>query len=249
MTFSRTAKDLVISTAHGMQGQLQMLTRGRSKVAQSCQIPDLRQHYQALGLPDRNGQFVEIGGYDGESWSNTSFLADQGWRGVYVEPIPEFARRIRLRHLFNKVTVERVAVGNEEKEIAIAQMGSLTTVNAATEQAYESIEWAKGATEAKKKVVVPMRTLETVLGRNHVPLDFELLVVDVEGAEEPIIDGLLASRWRPRVIIVELVDRHADFADHAEIVGSHAAVRARTRAAGYTEHFSDLINTIFVRTA
>ena len=142
-----------------------------------------------------------------------------------------------------------VAVGDEEKEIAIAQMGSLTTANAATERAYESIEWAKGATDAKKKIVVPMRTLETVLGRNDVPLDFELLVVDVEGAEEPIIDGLLASRWRPRVIIVELVDRHADFADHAEIVRSHAAVRARTRAAGYTEHFSDLINTIFVRTA
>ena len=44
------------------------------------------------------GTFVEIGAYDGESFSNTSFLADLGWNGLYVEPVPKFAALCRARH-------------------------------------------------------------------------------------------------------------------------------------------------------
>src|ERR1700757_1585285 len=54
------------------------MTKGTSPVSISCQIPNLRDRYESLGLNPHIGYFVEDGAFDGESFSNTSFLADQG---------------------------------------------------------------------------------------------------------------------------------------------------------------------------
>jgi hypothetical protein len=59
--------------------KLSMITNGTSLVSISCQIPDLRERYESLGLNPHTGYFLEVGAFDGESFSNTSFLADQGW--------------------------------------------------------------------------------------------------------------------------------------------------------------------------
>jgi hypothetical protein len=41
----------------------------------------------------RRGFFVEVGGNDGISQSNTAYLERYlGWRGLLIEPIPELAR-------------------------------------------------------------------------------------------------------------------------------------------------------------
>lgn len=56
----------------------------------NCQIPHCAAIFEELFGLKRDGFFVEAGAYDGESFSNTSFLADIGWRGVYVEPVVEF---------------------------------------------------------------------------------------------------------------------------------------------------------------
>src|SRR5262245_29035772 len=65
-----------------------IIANGTSAVSNSCQIPNLREQYESLGLSPHTGYFVEVGAFDGESFSNTSFLADQGWSGLYVEPVP-----------------------------------------------------------------------------------------------------------------------------------------------------------------
>src|SRR5471032_2499694 len=89
----------------GICRKIAVVLTGRSAVSASCQIPGLRRKYGELGLNPRAGIFVEIGAFDGEAFSNTSFLADQGWRGLYVEPIPEYCRRTRQRHFLNDVSI------------------------------------------------------------------------------------------------------------------------------------------------
>ena len=58
-----------------------------------------------------------------KSYSNTSFLADQGWRGVYVEPIPRYFWRMKLRHAFNNVKGENVGIGDASGNSEIKVMG------------------------------------------------------------------------------------------------------------------------------
>ena len=47
----------------------------------TCQIPDLDKIYTKYFGEDTDRIFVEVGAFDGESVSNTSCLADAGWKG------------------------------------------------------------------------------------------------------------------------------------------------------------------------
>jgi hypothetical protein len=94
--------------------------RGRYPVANTCQIPFFKSvsdiytfvfGYRTAGL------FVEVGAYDGESFSNTSCLADVGWAGHYVEPIPKYAAVCAARHAGNAgVRVHTACVGERDGE-------------------------------------------------------------------------------------------------------------------------------------
>lgn len=245
----RSAGQRLAARATGLVRKIAARSSGRSPVSRSCQIPGLREIYDRLGLSATAGTFVEVGGFDGESFSNTSFLADQGWRGIYVEPIPHFCATIRRRHFLNRVTVEPVAIDAAGGRKEFNLMGSLSTGSQETRQAYAGIRWAKGSVARAQTVVVDCEPLATVLARNAIPHDFELMVIDVEGAEEPIVEELLASPWRPKVLIVELIDQHADFAQYTGLVASSRNVRRRLAEHGYGEVFADAVNTVFARDA
>ena len=243
--YLREARESGRAIYRAARARLDVAMQGESPVAASCQIPDLRAKYAELGLPARDGVFVEVGAFDGESYSNTSFLADQGWRGVYVEPIPRYFRRMKLRHAFNNVKGENVGIGDVSGNSEIKVMGPLSTMNEATAEHYEALSWARALTRNATTVKIRMEPLAVVLARNAVPHDLDLMVVDVEGGEEMIIESLLASEWRPRVLIIELCDVHPDFASNTQLTSSHARVRADLLSSGYREHFVHPINTIF----
>jgi len=50
----------------------------------TCQIPELDKIYSKYFGKDTNRVFVEVGAFDGESVSNTSCLADAGWKGFIL---------------------------------------------------------------------------------------------------------------------------------------------------------------------
>jgi FkbM family methyltransferase len=157
-----------VSAVHyGISRKARAVATGQSPVSNSCQIPNVRSLYGELGLSPNSGVFVEIGGFDGETFSNTSFLADQGWRGLYVEPIPELCASIRARHLLNRVAVERAAVGEAAGLTTLHLMGALWTASEKTKEAYAEIDWAKSETSAARSIVVPTRSLGDVLSRSH----------------------------------------------------------------------------------
>lgn len=218
---------------------------GTSPVSRTCQIPEIRELYQRLGLHPKAGTFVEIGGYDGEGFSNTSFLADQGWRGIYVEPVSERCRTIRLRHMFNDVVVEPVAASDKDGDCEIRVMGALSTLDVETASAYEHIKWGKKRASRATTRTIRMEKLDFILARNAVPHDVELMIIDVEGHELPVVVALMAGPWRPRVLIVELVDDHADFNSFDTLKSNARKARQLIEAGGYTAVYSDSVNTIF----
>ena len=230
----------------GVRGKFATFVLGQSSVTRNCQIPNIRELYRDLGLNSRFGTFVEIGGYDGHSYSNTSFLSDQGWRGIYVEPIPDFCKLIRFRHALNNVVVEPVAVNESNHTTNIYLMGTLTTTNQDTKDAYADIPWSERQAETAKTVQVECDSIANILARNNVPENLELMVVDVEGGEEPIISALLASAWRPKVLVVELCDIHPDFSGHEALQLSARRTRKAILDSGYTDVYSDPINTVFL---
>src|SRR5262249_31403999 len=210
------------------------MIKGKSTVSISCQIQNLRERYESLGLNPHTGYFVELGAFDGESFSNTSFLADQGWSGLYVEPVPAFCARIKLRHLFNlnRVSIDNSAMTETSGISDLHLMGTLSTLSDRSHEAYKTISWAAGLAAHSQTMKVRTDTLQAIFHRHFVPFTFDLMVIDVEGGEEPIVSALFESQWRPRVLIIELCDKHPDFSGSPTLQESHASIRAKILRSG-----------------
>ncbi|WP_164101112.1 FkbM family methyltransferase [Candidatus Laterigemmans baculatus] len=219
---------------------------GYRRPTRTCQIPGLQQLVDERICPDRPGTFVEVGAYDGERFSNTSWLADSGWRGIYIEPSRQFSRWCRFRHILNNVTVLNVAAGEKNAEATLMQVGSLSTMCEETFDEYGRIEWAKPRLHKDfQRQTTEIRTLDSILETSCVDVGFDILVVDVEGFEENVFSGFDVRRWRPTMMIVELCDAHPDFSENAKLSESASRVRQKILNAGYREVYCDKINSVF----
>jgi FkbM family methyltransferase len=215
----------------------------------TCQIPDLADRYRELfGELKTDGTFVEVGAYDGDTFSNTCGLADLGWGGLYVEPVPRYARACARRHAANKgISVARCAVGTGMAEIELHYGEGLTTALKDQVEVYEQVEWTKGFHKGQR-MRVPQFPLEQLLLEARIEPGFELLVVDVEGSEDAVFDSFSLDAWKPQVMIVELIDGHPSFQSFDQVIRRSSRLRARIQLAGYREHYVDDVNTIFSRT-
>lgn len=214
----------------------------------TCQIPELAERYRELfGGVKTDGTFVEVGAYDGDSFSNTSGLADLGWRGLYVEPVPRYARACARRHAANKhVQVASCAVGREVGIVELYFGEGLTTSRSDWVDVWDQIDSPKRF-HTGERIRVQQLPLERLLVGSHVEVGFDLLVVDVEGSEQAVFDSFSLDVWKPRIIVVELVDHHPTFQAFDDVTHRSADLRSRIKRARYTEHYVDEVNTIFRR--
>lgn len=216
------------------------------KASPTCQVPNIGWKWEAIFGQMTHGFFVEVGAYDGESYSNTSCLADVGWSGLYIEPITEFADRCALRHRKNsRVQVVNCAASDEVENIRIFLGDVFTTVVDAQVADYEKISGANGLHRGEMREV-PAAPLDVILDRNNVAPRFDLLVIDVEGAEEKVMRGFTLDRWLPKAILIELEDEHPDFHKNSRIVQCVTRVRTLIENAGYRLYFKDHINSLYV---
>lgn len=184
-----------------------------------------------------DGTFVEVGAYDGKTYSHTWGLATLGWRGVYVEPVPDLFRQCCDNHLGHaNVNVLRCAAGSANGTAALfidenSVCGS--TLNP------EAVKNPTGLT-------VTMRTLDSILESQMILPGFELLSIDVEFAELEVLVGFDLGRWLPKMVIIELCEHHGgEKQEMSAPLRAHCDVLFREH--GYRKIFSDAINGIFVR--
>jgi FkbM family methyltransferase len=213
----------------------------------TCQIPTLGFLYELfLGNPE-DGTFVEAGAFDGETYSNSSCLADRGWRGVYVEPVPGFAEACRRRHAGNpRVSVVVAAIGSAPGEMTITTGGPLSTAAPELAREYRETDWAKGEFARAGEVRVPVVTLDQLLQEQNIMPGFDVLGVDVEGLETAVFAGFDLARWMPRMMIVELADTHPELTSTRR---AHASLSRDLARAGYVVVYKDAINAVFVQDA
>lgn len=213
-------------------------------LSSTCQIKNLDQIYtKYFGLFTNNRMFVEIGAYDGESVSNTSGLADAGWRGIYVEPVHEFYLKCLERHRNNNVIVSNISIGLEEGPQKIYSNGILSSLDSD----YAEIGITKFNYPNYKEEVCFQLRMDKFLENYNVPYDFDILVVDVEGKEHEVFYSLDLNKWKPKMLIIELVDDHEYFQDKSNVINEAKTLRSFIEMHNYNQIYRDDINTIFVR--
>ena len=144
----------------------------------------------------RNGFFVEIGGYNGESFSNSLFLEkERGWSGLLVEPNPYTYELMvgRDRNCFMK----NACISNTVPNMTFIVAGPLTSVKKITTKRHQqridadAILYGKHEIwrHAKENVVVKCYSLSSLmntLGQTHI----DYFSLDVEGAEMIILQSI-----------------------------------------------------------
>jgi FkbM family methyltransferase len=216
------------------------------KPAPTCQIPELPTLY-SLFLGERSdGLFVEVGAFDGISFSNSSCLAEAGWSGILIEPISGFAEECRRRYRGNnRIQVVEAAVGAENSTADIWVGGAFSSTCDEVVARYRCLQWSKAAMDGATRLSVRQLTLDEILhAANPAGKAVDVLIVDVEGAQTAVFQGFSIDRWRPNMIIAELLHTHPELHD---ISCNDAALQQSIVQAGYCVVFKDCINTVFVR--
>jgi FkbM family methyltransferase len=154
-------------------------------------------------LPPK-GFFVEAGAYEGLYASNTYYLERiKGWRGVLIEPIPQYAQRcVRRRPRSHVVQCALVSPAFSSKTVTMTFSHSASRVRCAEETDVAAVSPDETTKSRTCSVEVAARTLTSVLAELEVP-SIDFLSLDVEGYESEVLAGLDLAVYRPLFLLVE----------------------------------------------
>jgi FkbM family methyltransferase len=146
------------------------------------------------------GRYVDIGAGDPVIASVTKHFYDLGWRGVNIEPIPSKAEQLREGRPgdVNLAVAVGAKPGKATLHVVVDAWGWSTLDDRLAAGYTEHNDWQVDHVE------VELVTLADVLDEHPGPVDF--LKIDVEGAEQDVIEGADWARHRPRVIVVEATE-------------------------------------------
>lgn len=132
------------------------------------------------------GRFLDIGAYDGKTFSNTYALAEKGWRGTLVEPAPVSFKA--LQDTYTKIKTEselvNAAVGPQMGifpffDCAGDAVGSLSTAHMERWKEYCPFH----------KIYITVVTVQALLAALPGPYDF--ISIDAEGVSLTILEAFL----------------------------------------------------------
>lgn len=185
---------------------------------QSFALNDLDKKIAAHIGELRSGFFIEAGGNDGLTQSNTLYFERYlGWRGLLIEPIPALAEQCRANR--PGAIVENVALvprGFASSTVQMRYCNLMSVVRGGMRTAEEEETHLAAGREVQQiesyDVEVPARTLQFVLDA-HALSSADLFVLDVEGFEAPVLQGVDFDRFVAHNLVIE-----ARYRDDVEMV-------------------------------
>ena len=148
------------------------------------------------------GFFVDIGAHHPLRFSNTYFYYRKGWRGINVDALPG------TKSLFERMRPRDISI---ESGVG-AQKGTLQyfSFNEPALNTFSEQEAAKKNIppyHIVETLEIPVVTLKQILDENlpkGTQIDF--MTIDAEGFDHEVISSNDWSRYRPRVILIELLN-------------------------------------------
>jgi FkbM family methyltransferase len=152
------------------------------------------------------GYFVDVGAFDGIHLSNSYSFEQQNWRGICIEPHPDYYPLCAAARP-GSICLEVACVGDDSQQQVSFQTesaGLFSGISVDEKRIMDAYKWRRVAYTGIKTVTVKARTLASVLDE-YLPPDtlIDFISIDVEGTEPEVLRGLDLKRYRPRVLVVE----------------------------------------------
>lgn len=172
------------------------------------------------------GFFIELGGNDGYTQSNTFFLEYQkNWKGILIEGIPDLARSCKYFRMNSQVfNCACVDFNYPNSHITMQYAGLMSIVNGAMKSPDLDQQHIKKGLSCQNisnpySIQVPTRTLQSIIDECSTH-EIDFLSLDVEGFESNVLNGIDFNKNAPKYICVEA--RH--FEDVHNILQSHYSI-------------------------
>ena len=191
--------------------------------------------FEHLGI--ERPRYLDIGAFHPSISSNTFLFYVRGSRGVVVEPNPFMAsllERARPEDTVLDVGVS-IAGSTSAEYYVIRDRPQLHTFS--KEQADRYVA-ESGAGTIERVVQIPLRSIDDILEEHFAAAPPDLLSIDVEGLDLPLLRTMSFDRFRPPVLCVETL-----------IYGTNERkdpTLELLRGHGYEVRAGTFVNTIFV---
>jgi FkbM family methyltransferase len=171
----------------------------------------------------RDGFFLDIGAYDGKTYSNTYALEQIGWKGVCLEPLPDAFARLRQNR---RCDCYNLAMSDKPEETAdfIRAAGVETLSGLESKMAPGHKDWILREQGTVERIRVKTITFGDLMSRYPGISRIDFLSLDVEGAEASILESIDFSAYRFGLVAIESID---------ETPGEGERLKAFMREKGY----------------
>lgn len=148
------------------------------------------------------GFFIEVGAFDGYSYSTTYALEALGWTGLLIEAIPERAAQCAMRRRGSRV-VQAALSAPGSPPTARFHLAKDVYGGMLSHMPVGPLRSAKLDADGivRSPIEVPVKTMDELLEGHEVGID--VAVIDVEGHEVPLLRGFDLERHRPRILLIE----------------------------------------------
>lgn len=146
------------------------------------------------------GFYVDIGAYHPFIHSNTYLFYLKGWRGINIDANPGSMKEFKMRRP-RDINLE-LGISDKNGYSTFYVLNEDSTMNTFSEANLQHHNMLQ-AVEKKKKIET--RTLESVLdeySEEFTEIDF--FSIDVEGFDQVVLESNNWSKYRPKVIVVEM---------------------------------------------
>jgi FkbM family methyltransferase len=181
-----------------------------------------------------SGRYVEVGANDPTHHSITRSFYDAGWRGLLIEPEPQFADRLRKGR--PRDVVVEAAVTRTEGDVTLHRFPDtgLSTLDDSIRQAHDDHGW-----DGDDLVVSGRRLDQLVEEHGFSTHTVHFAVIDVEGAEADVLASVDLTKWRPWVLVIESTKPRTS-------LSSHSSWEPSLLAAGYRFCLFDGLSRFYV---
>lgn len=162
-----------------------------------------------------NGFFIEIGGWDGITFSNSLYFEkNRGWMGILIEPAPtEYLKCKKNRPLAKVFCCACVPFCYREMFLPMTFCASMTFAHSTPSlinqihdidaHLMSGLQFLNEA-ESVYRFGAVAKPLSEVIDEAQVNRKIDLLILDVEGFELNVLRGIDFQRHRPKFICVEV---------------------------------------------
>jgi len=169
------------------------------------------QYYQDLFVDiffkeKANGVFVDIGAWDGITFSNSYFLEKRGWNGILIEPNPLQAEALSKNR---SGIIENICVSDSDGKVEFLAIEGYASMLSGIKSSFSDDHLQRIDREisqfggSKREVMLDCLMLKTVFAKHKIE-KIDYLSIDTEGHEIQVLNGIDFTKTSIELIGLEL---------------------------------------------